>query len=274
MTVRAELSPQVFAILAALIEERTGIHYTQEDRGLVADKLIGRLAEAGFDSFLDYYYFLRYDPAGLAEMDALIDAIVVGETYLFREYDQLAFMVDDLVMPAVVAGRRPRIWSAACASGEEPFSIAMMLHRRGALDRVELIASDISPRALERARRGLLSRRALRQLPPVDVSGCWVELPGGAMEVSGHLRDAIEWRRVNLVDPAAVAALGAFDVVLLRNVLIYFDDATARRVVDLVSSTLVAGGVLLVGVSESLLRFGTSLVSEERRGVFFYRRPA
>jgi chemotaxis protein methyltransferase CheR len=272
--VRLELSPQVFAILAALIEERTGIHYRPEDRELLADKAVGRLAEAGFDSFLDYYYFLRYDPAGLGEMDALIDAIVVGETYLFREYDQLAVVVDELVMPAVADGRRPRIWSAACATGEEPFTVAMMLQRRHALDRVELVASDISQRALDRARRGALSRRALRQLPPIDVSSCWIERSGGALEIIPAIRDAVEWRRVNLVDERSVAAVGTFDVILCRNVLIYFDDPTVRHVIDLLSGALVAGGALLVGVSESLLRFGTSLVSEERRGVFFYRRPA
>jgi chemotaxis protein methyltransferase CheR len=271
---RPELSPQVFAILSALIQERTGIHYKPEDRPLLGDKLVGRLAEAGFDSFLDYYYFLRYDPAGAAEMDALIDSIVVGETYLFREYDQLVFMVDELIMPQVNAGRRPRVWSAACASGEEPFTVAIMLERRGALGRVDLVASDISPRALERARRGVLSRRALRHLPPIDVSGCWSELPGGALELVPAIRDAVDWQRVNLVDGRSVAALGSFDVILCRNVLIYFDDPTARRVIDHLSTALVPGGALLVGVSESLLRLGTSLVSEERGGTFFYRRPA
>ena len=269
-----ELSPQVFAILASLIEERTGIHYNPEDRGLLGDKLMARLPEVGFDSFLDYYYFLRYDPAGLAEMDALIDSIVVGETYLFREYDQLRFMVDELVMPQVAAGRRPRIWSAACATGEEPYTVAILLDRRGALDRVDLVASDISPRALERARRGLLQRRALRHQPPVDVSGCWTERPGGTLELSPHLREAVDWRRVNLTDERQIAGLGRFDIVLCRNVLIYFDDSTARRVVDLLGAALVPGGALLVGVSESLLRFGTSLASEERMGTFFYRRPA
>lgn len=269
-----ELSPQVFAILASLIEERTGIHYKPEDRGLLGDKLMARLPEVGFDSFLDYYYFLRYDPAGLAEMDALIDSIVVGETYLFREYDQLRFMVDELVMPQVAAGRRVRIWSAACATGEEPYTVAILLDRRSALDQVDLVASDISPRALERARRGLLQRRALRHQPPVDVSGCWIERPGGTLELSPHLREAVDWRRVNLTDERQIAGLGTFDIVLCRNVLIYFDDSTARRVVDLLGTALAPGGALLVGVSESLLRFGTSLASEERSGTFFYRRSA
>jgi chemotaxis protein methyltransferase CheR len=271
---RPELSPQVFAILRGLIEERTGIHYKPDDRGLLGDKLMGRLAEAGFDSFLDYYYFLRYDPDGAVEMDALIDSIVVGETYLFREYDQLLFLVDDLLLPAVEAGHRPRVWSAACATGEEPFSVAILLHRRGALGQVELVASDISPRALERARGGVLARRALRHLPPIDVSDCLTELPAGTLAISPFIRDAVTWQRVNLVDQSAVSGLGRFDVVLCRNVLIYFDDPTARRVIELLAGALVPGGVLLVGVSESLLRFGTSLVSEERSGTFYYRRPA
>lgn len=269
-----ELSPQVFAILGALIEERTGIHYKPEDRRLLGDKLAGRLAEAGFDSFLDYYYYLRYDPAGEAEMNAVIDAIVVGETYLFREYDQLLFAVDELLVPAVRAGRRPRVWSAACATGEEPFSLAIMLDHRDVLDEVELVASDISARSIERARRGIFPRRSLRHAPPFDVSGCWSEQPGGSLEMHPRLRAAIAWHRVNLLDRDAVTGLGEFDLILCRNVLIYFDDHTSRRVVENLGAALVPGGVLLVGVSESLLRLGTSLTSEERGGVFFYRRPA
>ncbi|HEU5057682.1 MAG TPA: protein-glutamate O-methyltransferase CheR, partial [Kofleriaceae bacterium] len=236
---RPELSPQVFAILASLIEERTGIHYKPDDRGLLGDKLIGRLAEAGFDSFLDYYYFLRYDPAGYAEMDALIDSIVVGETYLFREYDQLKFLVDDVLVPMVAAGRRPRVWSAACATGEEPFTVALMLQRRGVLGAVDLVASDISQRALERARSGILPRRSLRQPPPIDVGQSWTELPGGSLAISPDIRDAIQWHRINLLDRASVAALGAFDVILCRNVLIYFDDPTARQVLAILSSAVV-----------------------------------
>jgi chemotaxis protein methyltransferase CheR len=266
------LSAQVFAILGALIEEKTGLHYRPDDRALLADKLAPRLAEAGFETFLDYYYFLRYDAAGAGEIDSLVDALVVGETYLFRENDQLVAMIEEVIAPRVAAGQRPRIWSAACATGEEPYSIAMLLASRGLLARTELVASDISPRALARARSGRLGRRALRHDPPRDVSGYFTRLETGELEMNPVIHRAVDFHRVSLIDADAIARLGAFDVILCRNVLIYFDDDTARRVIDGLTAALVPGGTLLVGVSESLLRLGTSLVSEERRGVFMYRR--
>ncbi len=172
MTSRLPISPQIFAIFSALIAEKIGIHYDAGDRELLGDKLAVRALDAGFDSLLDYYYFLRYDPAGAAEMDALIDALVVGETYFFRELAQLEVAVSELIAPRVAAGGRPRIWSAACSSGEEPFTIAMLLAERGLRDKVDLVASDISPRALSRARAGVFGPRSLRSnAPPPPFAG-------------------------------------------------------------------------------------------------------
>ncbi len=178
-------------------------------------------------------------------------------------------LADEVLVPAVRAGRRPRVWCAACSTGEEPLTLAMMLAERGVLKDVELVASDLSPRALERARAGEHNLRALRSLPP-GVEGRWLDVEGGRPRVRPEVAGGVDWRRVNLVDAAAVAALGTFDAILCRNVLIYFHDATALRVVDLLAGALVPGGVLLVGTSESLMRFGTALNCEERRGAFFY----
>jgi chemotaxis protein methyltransferase CheR len=112
----------------------------------------------------------------------------------------------------------------------------------------------------------------LRQsLPPFAVP--WLEIDDRVVTAQPRLTLSIDWRRVNLVDRDAVAALGVFDVILCRNVLIYFNDPTARRVVDGLTSVLRPGGALFVGVSESLLRLGTTLICEEKQGVFLYRRP-
>ncbi|MGK3994940.1 CheR family methyltransferase [Sorangium sp. So ce1024] len=273
MTSRLPISPQVFAIFSALIAEKIGLHYEAADRELLGDKLSVRAIEAGFDSLLDYYYFLRYDPAGAAEIDALIDALVVNETYFFRELSQLQVAIADLVAPRAAAGARPRIWSAACASGEEPLTIAMLLAERGLLGSVELVASDVSARALARARSGVFGPRSIRSnAPPPAFAARWLQVAPDRVTVSPELQRAIDWRRINLLDAAEVASLGRFDVIVCRNVLIYFHDNTARWVVGNLSGALVAGGALLVGVSESLLRLGTALACEERGGVFIYRK--
>jgi chemotaxis protein methyltransferase CheR len=229
--------------------------------------------EAGFESFLDYYYFLRYDPGGPAELDAMLESLVVNETYLFRELSALETMVTEFIAPAVNEGRRPRIWCAASSTGEEPHTVAMLLAAQGILEEVELIASDISVEALERARSGRFSRRAIRQQIP-DFASPWLDVTEKGIAVSPRLTKAIDWRRINLMDDATIAALGAFDVVLCRNVLIYFSDPTIRRIIDRLSGVLKPSGVLLVGVSESLLRFGSSLICEEKNGVFLYRKPS
>jgi len=272
------LSPPVFSILSGLIEARAGLHYAPADQGLLAEKVSERALEAGFDSLLDYYYFLRYDPAGPAALDALIEALTVHETYFFREHEQLRALVDGVIAPRLRAGQPLRVWSAACSTGEEPLTLAMMLAERGlAVGKggVELVASDISQRVLERAQRGEFTRRSLRALPP-GVDGRFLDVaPGGERAtVRPELRETVRWQRVNLVDAAQVEALGGFDVILCRNVMIYFSDETARRVVESLTRALRPGGHLLVGTSESLLRFGTQLQCEEKGGAFFYTKGA
>lgn len=265
------LSPQVFSILAALVEQRAGLHYQPADRELLADKVSLRALEAGFESLLDYYYFLRYDPAGPDALDALIDTLLVHETYFFRDPLPLEVLADELTL-AVRLGKQPRLWCAACATGEEPLTLAMMLHQRGVLGEVSLLASDYSQRALERARSGSHNLRSLRAMP-AGIEGKYMDVVDGRPQVRPELMAAVEWRQVNLVDAQAITTLGSFDAILCRNVLIYFQDATARRVVDSLTRALVPGGSLLVGTSESLMRFGTALSCEERRGAFFYVRP-
>lgn len=268
-------SPAVAIILAELIEERTGLHYGPQDRDLLMEKVFERAVEAGFDSALDYYYYLRYDDAAAAEFDQLVDTLVVGETYLFREFDQLRVIVAHFIRPLVAAGKRARVWSAACATGEEPLTLAMLLDDANLLTKVELIASDISERALERARAGKLGRRALRSVPLPDLVARWVHTsPSGDVTIAPEMRAAVDFRRVNLSRASEVQTLGFCDVILCRNVLIYFSDATTALVVKNLSNVLVDGGALFVGVSESLLRFSTALECLERDQIFYYRKPA
>jgi chemotaxis protein methyltransferase CheR len=256
------------------VEERTGLHYGLLDHALLGEKAALRAAEAGFESLLDYYYFLRYDEGAAREMDLLVDALVVGETYFFRELAPLE-TVADLAARAVADGRRPRVWSAACASGEEPLTLAMLLAERGVLGDVDLVASDISIRALERARSGRHGPRSLRDgAPPALVSRYLRRDADGGVRVVPGLAERIRWRRANLLDPAQVSAFAPADFILCRNVLIYFSDETAVRVVSGLADAMPPGGVLLVGVSESLLRLGTQLHCEEHGSVFLYRKPA
>jgi chemotaxis protein methyltransferase CheR len=264
-------STQVLSILSALIEERTGIHYGVGDLSLLEAKVTPRAEERGYESLLDYYYLLRYDDPLGREMDALIDVLVVPETYFFREFDAVRLAVADFVLPVLAKGGRPRVWCAACATGEEPLTVAMLLAEANALDDVDIVATDMSLRVLSRASNGDFGGRSVRHVPDPALAEKWLALGEQTVRVAPALRKAIDFRRLNLIDAAAVEALGTFDVVLCRNVLIYFKDETASRVISSIGRVIRPGGALFVGASESLLRLGTSFVCEERRGTFLYR---
>jgi chemotaxis protein methyltransferase CheR len=266
------LPAPLFGLLAGLVEERAGIHYAQRDRELFTTKLLARATEAGFDSPLDYYYFLRYDDPDHSEFDALVEMLAVHETYFFREAEPLAVLCDQILRPRLAQDSAlGRVWCAAAATGEEPLTLAMLLDERGLLGRVEIVASDISNRALARARAGRYAGRSLRAVEGRGVTR-WLEPVGEAMLVRQRLQQAVRYQRLNLVDAAAIAALGTFDAIVCRNVLIYFGDEAVRQVIATMVAALRPGGVILVGASESLLRFGTVLACEERGGAFFYRK--
>jgi chemotaxis protein methyltransferase CheR len=267
------LSAPVFAITSQLIEEATGLHYDIKDADLLAERLSRRAGELGFDSLLDYYYFLRYDAGGARELDALVDLLVVNETYFFREVEQLRALVHQLLPKLLEERPLVRIWCAACSTGEEPFTLAMLLDEKSLLEHVEIQASDISNRALAVAENAVYAGRSLRALLTAERRRHFLEVGDGAVQVRDRLRPHVRWRRANLMKLPAGNEPAKFDVILCRNVLIYFRDETVVPVVGSLVERLAPGGYLLVGASESLLRYGTALGCEEHGGSFFYRKP-
>ena len=268
-----DLSPQLFAIFAGLIEAECGLHYAPNDSDLLAAKLVAHAGEVGFDSLLDFYYRLRYDDPDGAAKRALIESLVVHETYFFRELAPLRALVSEYLVP-LLERRRARVWSAACSTGEEPFTLAMLLDERGVLDSVEIVATDISDAAIAKAKLGQFGKRALRDGHPVELAQRYLDKTPRGITLAPRLRDAVNFARVNLVDAARVSTLGTFDAILCRNVLIYMRDAQIARMLAQLEASLAPRGVIAVGVSESLLRFGTALRCEERGGAFFYRRAS
>lgn len=268
---RLALSSQILTLIGGVVERYAGLHHEGRNLDLFFDKVSERASEAGFESLLDYYYLLRYDDAAHAELDQLIDVLVVGETYFFREAEALAALVETLGERSV-AGQRARIWSAGCATGEEPVTLAILLERASLRGSADIVASDISHRALRRARTGEYGLSAHRAHPEGLEPA--IQISRGRAVVDERIRAAIDWRYVNLVDAASVAKLGSFDAILCRNVLLYFADATAERVTGGLARALRPGGRLLIGACESLLRVSSELEPESRGGVFFYRRRA
>lgn len=267
-----ELSPQVFSILSGLIEEKVGLHYGLLDREILQEKVSTRALEKGYESLLDYYYFIRYDEAGNKELADLVESLVVNETYFFREWQTIKALVDCFIAPWCEAGKRPKIWTAACSTGEEPLSLAMLLKEKKVLDKVGIYASDISENALNKARSGRFGRRSVRQVPDQKLQDQFIYNEGDHYRISEELYDAIHWKRANILNEIEYPTEGPFDVILCRNLLIYFSDETIKLVLEKLSRQLNPNGLLVVGVSESLLRFGSGFQGEEHSGAFFYKK--
>lgn len=272
-----DLPVGVFLILRDLIRDRIGVSFEDGSRDLLALKLADRLRALGARSFLDYFYVLKYGPNAADEWDQLTDALSVQETYFWREMDQVRALVDVLVPRHVAAGRGPvRVWSAACATGEEPLTIAMALAEAGWFGRaeIEIRASDTSPAALERAGRGVYRERSFRALPAALRDKYFTPAEGG-WRVDPGLHARIRYTRANLLDPADTDPLAAAPFVFCRNVFIYFSAPTVARVVGQFAARMSRPGYLFLGVSESLVRTKTPFELEEVGGAFVYvARPA
>jgi chemotaxis protein methyltransferase CheR len=268
------LQPAVFSIITGLVEARAGLHSSAADLATLESRVSPRALELGLPTLLDYYYFLRYDPAGSAELDRLVESLLNHETFLFREPEQLQLLVDTFLDPMIQSGQRPRVWCAAASSGEEIYTLAMLLAERDLTGRVDLLASDLSSQAICLGQAGTYAGRALRAIDGVPAAAKWLEPDGATARVPAALRATVAWKQVNLLAAEQIEALGPFDAILCRNVLIYFSDQTARRVVHQLTMALKADGLLMVGSGESLINAGSALRCEERSGAFFYRKAA
>lgn len=267
------LSAGAFTILRDLIHERTGLFYEDSKRELLAQKLAIRLIERGFDSFLDYYYLLKYDPTAPDEWGHVLDALTVQETYFWREMDAVRALVQILV-PQWQASQRDRplrIWSAACATGEEPLTIAMALDRDGWFDRlpIDIYASDASPTAIARARRGLYSERALRNVPD-ELRATYFNQTSDGWQIDPQLHARVRWANANLTIPSEIDRLANVPIIFCRNVFLYFSPATIRQTVQRFSNRMPTPGYLFIGVAESLLRITDAFVLQEIGNAFVY----
>jgi chemotaxis protein methyltransferase CheR len=229
--------------------------------------------ELGFDSFIDYYYLLKYGPGAEEEWRHALDSLSVQETYFWREIDQVRALVD-VVVPQYLSARRAqplRIWSAACATGEEPLTIAMALNEGGWFERapIEILASDGSASAVEKARQGVYRDRAFRSLP-AGLRAKYFRETGGAWRVAPELHERVRWTMVNLMAREEVVRQLPATVVFCRNVFIYFSGDAITRTVRLFSEGMPGPGYLFVGVSESLLKFTTDFELQEIAGAFVY----
>jgi chemotaxis protein methyltransferase CheR len=271
------MTPQDFRLLRDLVQEHCGIWFRDDAAYLLERRLGPRLAVHGLADFHAYWRLLRFSAAGRAELDVAVEALATNETYFGREPLQLAAFRDE-ILPALArekaAERRLRIWSAGCSTGEEAYTIAILVAQSRLFEGwdVEVFGSDVSRRVLAAAREARYGPHAFRSeegeaLKPwfAEEAGRWTVVPG--------IRRLVTFGHVNLVDAGALATVGGADAIFCRNVMIYFDVPTRRGVVRAFHEKLRDGGYLLLGHSESLLHVSADFELVHLRGDLVHRKP-
>jgi chemotaxis protein methyltransferase CheR len=262
-------------LLRDLLHEKIGVFVEKDRLDTLLEKLEGRARAHGCASYLDYYYILKYEEKGPDEWRRVMDAFSVQETYFWREFDQVRALVD-AVIPAWFKRRSTplRIWSAACATGEEPYTLAMAIAEAGWSGHpIEIQASDASEAALEKARGGLYRERSFRALPP-GLRAKYFEPKAGGFAIAPEITARVTFRWANLMAPLQIADLASSEVIFCRNVFIYFSPAAISRVVASFAQHMPDEGKLFVGSSESLLKLTGDFSLEELVGAFVYVRKS
>ena len=263
------------ALLRDLIHERTGIFFDPDRFDTMLDKLQPRAAACGCRSYLDYYYILKYEEQAPDEWLRVMDAFSVQETYFWREPGQIQALVQAIVPAWFATQSAPlRIWSDACATGEEPCSLAIALAEAGwGAHPISIEASDASEAALAKARAGVYRERSFRALPPA-LRAKYFEPAGDGSRLCRERLPSIAFHRANIIARPEIAALATAPVVFCRNVFIYFSPDAIRRAVGSFAAFMPAGGYLFLGASESLLKLTTDFEIQELADAFVYvRKP-
>jgi chemotaxis protein methyltransferase CheR len=271
------LSGTTFQLLRDLIETHTGVHYDQSQCQILQDKLAPRIFTLGLDSFLDYYYLLKYDAEAKEEWVQLMNIISVPETFFWREFDQIKSMVDVLVPQYFAQGNQEplRIWSAACATGEEPLTIAMALNEKGWFHQglpIEIYASDGSARSIEMAKRGLYRERSFRSTPLYLQKKYFQQQEQNAWKIIPEIHQRVQWSNRNLMSENDVRPMATAPLIFCRNVFIYFSPEAIKKTLQIFAQMMPVPGYLFVSASESLLRLTNDFDLEQINGAFVYQK--
>ncbi len=270
------LEASEFRLLRDLFNSFSGLYFGPDSRPVLERRLRERLAVHHLRSFSEYYQRF-FQNGGKTELEEAIELVAIHETYFFREDYQLEALKNK-ILPTLLSGpgnrSRLSIWSAGCSTGEEVYSIAIAVRESG-LDRkcdIRVFGSDISRKALAVARRGVYGKSAFRATP-TEIRKRYFNAHFDGAQVGDEIRSLCSFGQLNLMDTPRTAIVGRVDVIFCRNVLIYFDEVSRRRVIETFYERLNPGGFLLLGHSESLHNISTAFELCHLREDLVYRKP-
>jgi chemotaxis protein methyltransferase CheR len=255
-----EMSYELFSQWRTFIYEKTGIYFQDNKKYLLESRLMRRLLHLKMNSYQDYFNFVKNTPQGKYELRYLYDAITINETFFFRNQAQLDALVLKVIPELITEKRKSnqskiKIWSAAVSSGEEVYSIAMMIndfvaHKYPDFE-FELLGTDISNTALEAAVKGVYGEYSVRNVP-IQFLKRYFRKADNYYEISPIIKGMVDFRYLNLYEDIGIIGLGNVDVIFCANVLIYFDQNSKIKVINNLYRTLNKNGYLFIGYSESL----------------------
>jgi len=274
------LPDDVFRLLRDFVHGYCGIYFDDGSKFLLERRLARRLEQHQLKSFEEYYHFLRYDRKREEELVILIDNLTTNETYFFRESAQLRAFSEE-ILPELrenLADRRKvlRIWSAGCSTGEEPYTIAILLLESGDWWRdwqVEILGSDINQRVLHTARKGVYKKSAHRATSPDMLAKYFVAEEKGDYRIIDKVKELVSFSCLNLLDPYKTSLISNMDIIFCRNVIIYFDREAKKRVIGSFYQKLRDGGYLLLGHSESLINISNAFILRTLKNDMVYQKP-
>jgi chemotaxis protein methyltransferase CheR len=272
------MTHEEFGKFSEFFYRKTGIQFQDSKKYYVERRIADRVRETGSETFRDYFTMIRFQASG-AELQLLVNAMTVNETYFLREDYQFDALVNG-ILPDVArrkASNSPiRIWSIPCSSGEEPYSIAIsILERWDQADawNIEILASDIDSKILQEARAGLFGARSVSKVSASLKSKYFVPRPNGNFQISDDLRGSIDFSLVNVIDPVQTRRFRNIDVIFCRNMLIYFDDIGRRQTVEMFFDALAPGGYICLGHSESMSRMSSVFLPRKFGDTLVYQKP-
>jgi len=272
------LPDDIFRLLRDFIHGYCGIYFDDDSKFLLERRLTRRLEQRQLRSFEEYYHFLRYDRKREEELAVLVDNLTTNETYFFRESPQLRAFSEEILpeMREVLADRKViRIWSAGCSTGEEPYTIAILLLESGDWWRdwqVEILGSDINQRVLHTARKGVYKKSAHRVTSPEMLAKYFIEEEKGNYRIADRVRELVSFSYLNLLDPYKTSLISNMDVIFCRNVIIYFDKEAKKKVIESFYEKLRKGGYLLLGHSESLINISNAFALRTLKNDMVYQK--
>ena len=273
-----ELTKDVFRLIRDLIRDYCGIYFNDSSLPLLQRRLAGRLQVHNMQSFRDYYRFLLYNKNREEELSIIMDILTVNETYFFREKNQLdAFSKEILHELKEKNGktRRIRIFSAGCSTGEEPYTIAILILESKLFDNwdIEIFGGDINRRVLQTARSGIYRENSFRATTTYYIHKYFKKQDEGVYRINDDVRRLVNFGYINLLNTEKLKFLGHMDVIFCRNVLIYFDMPSRKKVIDGFYQILKEQGYLLLGHAESLINISTAFELKHLRHDLVYQKP-